>query len=127
MKLWHDDIRPPPDSSWTWVRTNSQAKAFLLAARKANAAYEEISLDHDLGLDYIDPKVYESRPEELWVLRGEGKETGLDLVHWMCENDLVPSKVTIHSWNPAGAENMAARLNNFGHDCTIAPFKTPMA
>ena len=115
-KIWHDDVRTPPDG-WHWARTNAQAMDLLV-----NFRVDEISLDHDLGLDYIDPEVYEGRPEELWILAGTGKDTGLDLVNWMCDNKLVPKKVTIHSWNPVGAQNMAARLNYFGYDCVVKPF-----
>lgn len=115
-KLWHDDIRQPPEH-WFWVRTNREAQIALLLGE-----WDEISMDHDLGLDHIDPTVYEQRPEELWVLKGGGKETGLDLVRWMIENDKVPPKVTVHSWNPDGAKRMRDLLNDHGHDVIVAPF-----
>lgn len=113
-KIWHDDIRRPPNEDWVWCRTNEQAQHFLKYWE-----VNEISLDHDLGLDYLDPDC----DTESWAFAGSSpKGTGLDLVEWMCIMKLVPEKVTIHSWNPVGAQNMAARLNYFGYDCIVKPF-----
>jgi hypothetical protein len=120
MKLWHDDVRPPPDSSWRWARTNDDAKAIL-----ETGTITECSLDHDLGLHGVE---IPDDPDELMDLIyqvGPAAETGLDLVHWMVEHKHVPKVVRIHSWNPAGAQNMAARLNRFGHDCIVDPYKVP--
>lgn len=123
MKVWHDDVRKPPDESWEWVRTNDEAKTLLLTG-----AVETISLDHDLGLEEIDPDadVHLNGADEAipaGMLKGHSPNgTGLDLVEWMCEQHLVPAEVMIHSWNPPGAKAMAARLNHFGHDCVVAPF-----
>lgn len=97
MKIWHDDIRTPPDDSWEWCRTNEAAIAVLEAQD-----VDEISLDHDLGLHDLDPSAIAS-PD---ILRGTGEATGLDLVDWMCFNNRVPLKVTIHSWNTPGAMRM---------------------
>jgi hypothetical protein len=114
-KLWHDDIRPAP-AGWEWARTNSAAREILSSKQVV-----EISLDHDLGLHEFTEEQIEENPELLFG-RGAAEETGYDLVNWMIENDLVPPVITIHSWNPDGARNMAARLNHFGYDCTIAPY-----
>ena len=119
MKLWHDDIRPSPPG-WTWARTNAEAKRLL-----ETGEVTECSLDHDLGLHDVDvpsPEVDVETYLDAITRAGAAEETGLDLVHWMVETGNVPVKVTIHSWNPIGARNMAARLNHFGHDVTIAPF-----
>lgn len=118
-KLWHDDIRPAPDG-WLWARTNEQAQEIL---RKGDIV--ECSLDHDLG--YHDVELPEDPNElaEVLVLKGQSEETGYDLVCWMLENDLVPQKVTIHSWNPEGAAHMAARLSRYAPadtDLWVAPF-----
>lgn len=115
VRMWHDDIRPPPEG-WTWVRTNDAAKAVLKADNVL-----ECSLDHDLGAHNYSEDQIEADPELMFII-GQSEETGYDLVNWMVENDLVPPKVTIHSWNPSGAKNMAARLNYFGHDCIISPY-----
>lgn len=116
MKLWLDDIRPSP-KGWVWARTNEQAKEYLLTGEVT-----ECSLDHDLGYHDVDLPEDPDEAMEILILRGVSEETGLQLVEWMLEQNLVPSKIRIHSWNPSGTKNMAARLNHFGHDCLIAPF-----
>lgn len=102
IKLWHDDVRPAPDG-WVWARTNDDAKVILLAG-----GVTDISMDHDLGTDDAGP---------------DPDNTGLDLVDWMCANDLVPKNVTIHSWNPQGALRMANHFNDYGFNCMISPFR----
>jgi len=119
MKLWHDDVRPPPDASWTWARSNGEAKDLLY-----NERVEECSLDHDMGYEGVDIPENPDWDEIMDIVENATpRASGLELVHWMVETGNVPPKVTIHSWNPDGAKNMAARLNRFGHDCVIAPFK----
>ena len=118
MKVWHDDVRAAPEG-WVRARNNDEAKRLLLTGEVT-----EISLDHDLGAD--DAEQFERDSEEWWnamARAGQSVETGFSLVEWMCQTGNVPPKVTIHSWNPAGADRMAARLNFFGHDCTVAPFR----
>jgi len=119
VKLWLDDVRPAPEG-WAWARTNEQAKQILALGNVV-----ECSLDHDLG--YHDVELPDDPDElaEVLILKGQSEETGLDLVHWMVENEFVPARVTIHSWNPDGAKYMAARLNRFGYSCTVSPFKMP--
>ena len=115
VRLWHDDIRPAPDG-WLWARTNEAAQHIL---RTGNVV--EISMDHDLGLDGFSEQQITDDPELLFG-KGQSEKTGFHLVEWMIDNDVVPAKVTIHSWNPDGAKHMAARLNRFGFDCTISPY-----
>jgi hypothetical protein len=114
-RLWHDDIRRPPDASWIWARTNADAKRALRAHSIAEA-----SLDHDLGLHDYDPDEQDAdlrcppdgmRPEEGW-----------ELVKWMIEDGCVPPRVTIHSWNPVGAQRMARMLADAGHSCVVRPY-----
>lgn len=86
---------------------------------------QEISMDHDLGLDQVDPDSYVLMGDEYMhamFLAGRSEENGYHLACWMCETGNVPEKVTIHSWNPEGANNMAARFNHFGYDCIISVF-----
>lgn len=115
MKLWHDDIRKPPDETWVWARTNEQAK-FLLTT----SLVREASLDHDLGLDYLDP---DDDPDSMLFAGDSLNGTGLDLVRWMVAQGHVPAKVTIHSWNPAGAAAMAVAFVEAGYDVFVEPFK----
>lgn len=127
MKLWMDDVRAPPDNTWQWARTLARAQEIL-----SSGDVVECSLDHDLGLHVLEvPGPGEELDDEHWnalvelahTLRDHNEPTGLDLVHWMIEHDLVPEIVTIHSWNPEGAQMMAARLNYFGHNCLLRPYK----
>ena len=55
MKIWVDDIRTPPDDTWTWHKTSYET---LMSLARAKIAVElgreenyirEMSLDHDLG------------------------------------------------------------------------------
>lgn len=124
VRLWHDDVRPPPDG-WVWARTNAQARAIL-----AEHEVIECSLDHDLGLDHIEmPETYaelqHSDPEQAHqiFLAGRSEDNGLLLVYWMVKHDLVPPVVTIHSWNPAGAQSMRAAFATVGVLATVAPFQ----
>lgn len=112
VKVWHDDIRKPPNSEWMWVRTNDEAKAIL-------NTYDvtEMSLDHDLGLEHV-----ESNTETIFLRGTSPAGTGYDLVKWMCETNHIPKKVTVHSWNPAGAERMVQMLKDFGCKAIFIPF-----
>lgn len=117
LRVWHDDIRPAPEG-WVWVRTNEAARQILSDPAIMVA---EISLDHDLGLDYFTEEEIADNPE-LTNARGDAGETGLDLARWMCETGHVPATVKIHSWNPDGARAMSRLFNENGHTCFLAPF-----
>lgn len=120
MRLWHDDTRPAP-AGWVWARTNAQAKELLMAG-----TCEEISLDHDLGLNELGIDELEDWDKliELTYALAETivEETGVDLVEWMLEQECVPPKVTVHSWNPQGAMRIAQRLADNGHEVVLRPF-----
>ena len=113
VKLWHDDIRPAPEG-WLWARTNAAAMEIL-----DTQDVDEISMDHDLGLENLDPDL---DPMALFLAGRSPRGTGEDLVVWMIENGYVPPKITIHSWNPSGARRMANRFGDAGYDVTVAPF-----
>jgi hypothetical protein len=108
MKIWHDDVRPAP-KGWERACDNAQAKLLLSSAAKITT----ISLDHDLG----------AAPSDGIYAKGSSEETGMKLVEWMIEQDLVPDAVIIHSWNPVGAHKMARALNAAGYNVTLAPFE----
>lgn len=104
LKLWHDDVRRPPNGSWTWVRSNAEAQLLL---KYANIT--EISLDHDLGgSDIPDEDLDEGTDFDYMQLTGT--ETGFDLVQWMCEHDCVPDFVRIHSMNAPAAKRMCHEI-----------------
>lgn len=100
MKIWHDDIREPPEPGWTWVQTNKQAIHLLLEAEMRGVKVTEMSLDHDLGAEGSDIYTAGASPD------GDG----VDLVQAMCALRLVPPKITVHSWNPEGAARMVGML-----------------
>lgn len=159
MKLWVDDIRPAPDDTWVWARTNDVARSILTIARNSAGTevenlMTEVSLDHDMGLHDLDPNsdselctsCMKPAPEGLeWCqtpqcntdlrdsnnrvpadmiqnYRGFDADNGLKLVEWMIENNVVPPKVTIHSWNVPGAKRMYSLLNQHGYDCEYAAY-----
>ena len=114
MKLWHDDVRRPPDG-WTWVRTNNEAKEQLQTGN-----VDTISLDHDMGFHNLDPD--NLGPYDHVTLRGTSDDNGMRLVEWMVENEIVPKTVLIHSWNTDGAKRMYLYLNEHGYDCTYEAY-----
>jgi hypothetical protein len=117
MKLWHDDIRRPPDDTWVWARTNLEAIDVLV-----RSDVSEASLDHDLGLERENP---DSDPTT-WTLRGESPAgDGVDLCMAMYHLRLVPPRVTIHSWNPDGAERMASICREAGSEVEVCAFRAP--
>ena len=99
-KLWVDDIRRPPDDTWDWARTNAAARGLMMTK-----AYDEASLDHDMGLDGHDPDGPDA--DRLYSLSGRLADNGEDLAKWMAKHpDLIPPKIRIHSYNPVGARRM---------------------
>lgn len=106
MRLWHDDVRPCPPG-WVWAQNNSDAKEIL-----KSGMVTEISMDHDLG----------ASPNDGLLARGSSYDNGEELVKWMIEEDLVPEKIRIHSWNPSGALRMAQRFRDVGCSVEVRPF-----
>jgi Cyclic-phosphate processing Receiver domain len=89
VRLWLDDVREPPNRTWTWVKTVPEAIE-LLGTREV----KEASLDHDLG---------------------DGEEEGRVLCLWMAEHDLWPSEaIAIHSANPVGVDYMCGIITRYG-------------
>jgi hypothetical protein len=89
-KLFIDDVRDPPDDSWTVVRTVEEAK-YLIQSWDLPT---HMSLDHDLG----------------------GDETVMQILHWMSEEfyEEGPPEWCIHSANPVGRDNMESFLKSWG-------------
>jgi hypothetical protein len=95
-KLWLDDFRPPPDSSWQWCQSVAQAVDVVQLFGFPDA----IAFDHDLGPD---------------------APTGHDFAKWLIERDLdmggMPADFafTVHSANPVGAENIGRLMSRLSH------------
>src|SRR5687767_10496793 len=83
VKLWLDDERPAPPG---WVRANTATEALRLLAE---GDVEEVSLDHDLGIE----------------------ETGYDVVLWIEEKVFTdptysPPRMRVHSANISARKKM---------------------
>jgi len=114
IKLWHDDVRPPPEDDWHWARTNEEAIALL-----STGQVTVVSLDHDLGLHEIDS----SLPGAINLAGASPEGSGYDLVKWMCETKHLPARIVVHSWNPDGAKRMVARFRDEGCDVEVRPYR----
>jgi len=122
MKLWVDDIRPAPDKSWTVVRTVTSA---INALYHFSSEISEISLDHDIShyenLDEtdVDQKTYACAETFLPVAIAIGliRNQGMYLI-WGVKWE---PKVTIHSSNPDGGENMQGILAEYGIEAELKP------
>lgn len=95
MKIFLDDIRDPYDNSWTVVRSYHEFRTLIMDTIDV---ITEISFDHDLGLDSSNALA----------------PTGMHAVKWLMDyimnykpdiGDTI-EKITVHSSNPAGAENI---------------------
>lgn len=91
MKIWVDDIRQPPDNTWTWVKKSQDAIWWLYYWKASGKPIEIMSLDHDLG----------------------GSDTTRPIVLWCCENDYWPEEVLVHSANPVGIEWLTGMIARY--------------
>jgi CheY-like chemotaxis protein len=90
MKLFVDDVRVPPDSTWEVVRTAQEAIDLL-----KDGNVDVLSLDHDLGEDL----------------------TGYDVIKWIEEQVYTkdfksPEEIFVHSANPVGAKNIQQAIES---------------
>lgn len=86
MRIWLDDIRDPPDETWSIARSFSDVQHLFLLCAIFGEAPEVMSFDHDLG---------------------EEKD-GYDVIKWIVERhpNFYPEVVLVHSANGPGAENI---------------------
>ncbi|BDH56476.1 cyclic-phosphate processing receiver domain-containing protein [Tsukamurella sp. PLM1] len=92
MKLFVDDLRDPPEATWTVARTSAEALEIL----QSGAQVDELSLDHDLG----------------------GEDTSRPIVLWLAEQDRWPAVVRVHSANPVGVEWLTGMVERYGPGVT---------
>ncbi len=93
-KLYLDDdnvYRHPPDDSWDRAYTYEEFVAYI----EKNGMPEEISFDHDLGLDK------------------SGKDCANWLIDYCIDNNVSLPKYTVHSANPVGGENIDLLFKHF--------------
>jgi len=92
VKVWLDDRRPAPEG-WVHVRTPEEAIELL-----RGGGVEEISLDHDLGLDV-----------------GARERTGYDVLLWL-EKEVAagtmrpPAVMRVHSGNVGAVGRMESAI-----------------
>lgn len=96
MKVWLDDVRPPPDDTWTVAKT---AKECIRLLDTNSGAVELCSLDHDLGSE-------------------KPGEDGYEVLRWIernCSKDpeyLPPRSILVHTSNPVARERMYQALRS---------------
>ena len=119
MKLWVDDIRNAPDPSWTVARTITEAIHILSMFDP-----EEVSLDHDIShqvsMDgnsrpYPCPETFAS--VAFFIASKYWQHLDVDSSR-IVSTGLFP-KITIHTANPVGAENIKKILSERGIESTI--------
>lgn len=100
MRLYIDDLRPLPDSSWTLARTNTDAIRLL-----ATGHVEEVSIDHDII----------ACPKACCGLR-MGTETFQPVVYYIAQMpvEFRPKKITIHTANEPASIRMMGILKDVG-------------
>jgi hypothetical protein len=108
MNLYLDDVRNPPDDSWTLVRTAEEARTII-----DSGVVECASLDHDLG-ECDECTAKSITPGLFYPYTCRHRMTGYDLVKWMAATGHWPRRKPIcHSANPVGRANMVAAIERY--------------
>jgi hypothetical protein len=97
MKLFVDDVREPPDATWTVVRSFDEAMQLLPRTTEYVTA---VSLDHDLGTE----------------------KTGYDVALWLEEmvhvHGMIPPRLLkVHSANPVGRARIMQAFESIARKC----------
>lgn len=96
MKIWLDDIRTPPDDTWTWVKNVYEAIGLIMSFN-----IEKISFDHDLG-------IYSVGTFE----KNNGYEVAKAIEILSSIGAINPFSWSIHSANPVGRHNIEMAMKN---------------
>lgn len=110
-KLYLDDFRNPPDSSWNVVRSYDAFVDFI----KNYGVPDIISFDHDLADEHYPVSsgyFTEALPYDIYK-----EKTGYHCAKWLVENELHVKEFRVHSMNPVGAENIRALLSRWKSFC----------
>lgn len=140
MKLWLDDVRPAPEG-WVHVRTAEEAREKLLAGGVVECSLDhDLGYDGPLPGPCEECEGKGEVPVDRWqppdqpgvmpcpACDGDGfiggdilyvaadhDDDGSKLAGWMAAHpEVIPPVVTIHSWNPVGAERMTRTLTRTG-------------
>src|SRR5260370_10100302 len=84
-KLFLDDIRKPPDSTWDVVRSYDAFVAYI----ETNGVPDIISFDHDLAFEHYplnDSNLGYSQPPKEIPYDRYTEKTVYDCAKWLCEN-----------------------------------------
>jgi hypothetical protein len=104
MKLFLDDVRKPPNSSWQVVRSYDAFISWM----ESNPTPDIISFDHDLAFEHYpfhDPNPEQSNGSD--IAYGNYREkTGYHCAQWCVEHGRLPHVAIVHSLNPVGANNI---------------------
>jgi len=97
-KLFLDDLRTAPDSTWVVCRTADEFTDTIGTHKLPHV----ISFDHDLGLDY---DCNNAEKNGYWCVNW--------LIDYCMDNNLVLPIIKVHSQNPIGKANIISYVNNF--------------
>jgi len=119
--LYLDDVRIPKEGDWQIVRNYDEFVSHI----KLNglAAYEVISLDHDLGEGALIEYYTNTKPNYELDYNRIPEKTGMDCARFLVAesmNTKIPlPQIYVHSANPIGAANIIGYLNNFFKNCKL--------
>ncbi len=117
-RIYLDDCRTPAEKNWIIVRTYQKFVEKINEIGLQNI--DLISLDHDLD---------DSAMKEL--INGGGiinynnikEKTGMDaakfLVNLSMDTNIPLPQIYVHSFNPAGSENIISYINNYFRVCGL--------
>ena len=100
FKIFVDDVREPPDSSWIIVRNYETARHLIFSfLTPGTPELDAISLDHDLGEEKTGYDLMKDL-EHHFFLRHEKMTAGRAPFGQSCP------EIFFHSANPVGLQNM---------------------
>lgn len=113
MKIFVDDIRQPPDKTWTLCRTIGEAVRLIV---NFSSAITDISLDHDISYDVRIEGVYRPFPSPETY---QPLAYVIGLVYYGEER--VQPNITIHSANPTGSIEMQMIMESYMIKSLLVP------
>lgn len=96
---------------WTIAR-NFDAFVALIQGK---GVPEVVTFDHDLGEEHVKELVEKGIFADYTRFKNTGYSCAEYLCHYCLEKEIPFPKWYVHSFNPVGAENIRALINNFPH------------